>query len=324
MGNKDLTEKNLEKFKDICADIINVLIYDGEQVVLAEDLSDATEESIFKIGRRVREQKRDTAKYWSVGNVRIAMFGLENQTGFEKAMPLRIIGYDGAEYRNELSAQRAARTGNRKRRAENIELLPVPPLYPVVTLVLHFGYKKKWDPRYTSLKECFTIPKGLSSYVSDYRINVFDIAFLSDEQLNAFQSDFRIVADYFVQQRKVYEGILEEYSPSMQTLVHVEEVLNLMTVFTGDNSFVNVYNEFINEKVGGEITMDLIMSRIHDKIKEEKERAEAEKERAEAEKERAEAEKERADAAEERAKAAEEQNELLSREIEQLKAQLGK
>lgn len=38
-------------------------------------------------------------------------------------------------------------------------------------------------------------------YVNDYKINVFEVAFLTPEQVNMFKSDFREVADFFVQKR---------------------------------------------------------------------------------------------------------------------------
>lgn len=38
--------------------------------------------------------------------------------------------------------------------------------------------------------------------MNDYRINLFEIAYLTQEQVALFQSDFRIVADYFVQKRE--------------------------------------------------------------------------------------------------------------------------
>ena len=43
------------------------------------------------------------------------------------------------------------------------------------------------------------IPKELDKYVNDYEIHVFEIAFLDKEEVDLFQSDFRVVADYFVQ-----------------------------------------------------------------------------------------------------------------------------
>ena len=53
----------------------------------------------------------------------MACIGFENQTASDPNMPLRVMGYDGAEYRAQL-------LGN----SEN--------LYPVVTLVLYFGHDK--------------------------------------------------------------------------------------------------------------------------------------------------------------------------------------
>ena len=38
MGEKDVTEKILEDYNDIFADIVNVLVYDGKEVVKPEKL----------------------------------------------------------------------------------------------------------------------------------------------------------------------------------------------------------------------------------------------------------------------------------------------
>jgi len=75
-------------------------------------------------------------------------------------------------------------------------------------------------------------------YINDYKINLFEIAWLTDEQVGMFQSDFRIVADYFVQMRKT-----GTYSGSTEDIVHVQEVLNLMTYLTKDNRFREAYEE---------------------------------------------------------------------------------
>ena len=75
-------------------------------------------------------------------------------------------------------------------------LEPLPDFYPVVTLVLYFG-DTHWKES-LHLKDHLKIPAGLEEYVSDYAAHVFEIAFLSDEQVKLFQSDFRFVAEYFV------------------------------------------------------------------------------------------------------------------------------
>ena len=89
-----------------------------------------------------------------------------------------------------------------------------------------------------SLKECLDIPDRLQPFVSDYRINLFEIAWPEEEQVELFTSDFKIVADYFVQMRKN-----KEYRPSEEIMRHVDEVLKLMTVLTGDSRFEEVLSE---------------------------------------------------------------------------------
>ncbi len=93
-------------------------------------------------------------------------------------MPFRIIGYDGASYRSQLLDEKS------KERC------------PVLSIVLYFGNPRWCGPK--SIKEMVEIPEGLEEYVNDYKIHVFEIAHLTEEQVKRFRSDFRIVADYFV------------------------------------------------------------------------------------------------------------------------------
>lgn len=53
-----------------------------------------------------------------------------------------------------------------------------------------------------------------------------------------FQSDFRIVEDYFVQMREK-----NDYVPSKETIKHVQEVLEFMAVMNEDARFVEAYRE---------------------------------------------------------------------------------
>ena len=85
---------------------------------------------------------------------------------------------------------------------------------------------------------CIKVPKELTPFVNDYRINLFEIAWLSDEEVNLFKSDFRIVVDYFVQMRKN-----RGYVPSKETITHVHEVLQLMSVMTNDSRFEDSCNK---------------------------------------------------------------------------------
>ena len=73
----------------------------------------------------------------------------------------------------------------------------------------------------------------MAEYVSDYKINVFEVSWLSDEVINGFKSDFRIVANFFKQKR-----LNKNYIPDdPQVMIHVDEVLKLLSAMTGDKRY---------------------------------------------------------------------------------------
>lgn len=234
MAEKDITEKLLEEYNDVFADIVNVLLFGGEEVIKPDELGRAGTESHYKADdSKLHEQERDVAKYWEKGGIKIALCGLENQTNIHNDMPMRIINYDGVSYRSQLLAESQR--------------------YPVMTLVLYFGYTKRWDGPVT-LYEMFDIPENMKTYVNDYKINLFEIAYLSDEQVKMFKSDFRIVADYFVQMRKN-----NDYIPDPIEFRHVDEVLKFMEVFAKDKRYTEAFQE---TGTGGVHNMCEVLERI--------------------------------------------------------------
>ena len=222
MAEKDITEKMLEQYNDVFMDIVNVLLFNGEMVVREDDLIDLPTSSSKKIGRKINYQDRDVAKYWQGNKINIAMFGVENQTDPDKLMPLRVISYDGAEYGMQ---------ANRKNKDKM--------KYPVITLVLYLGHKSRWNyPK--NIMGIIDVDNRLKPYINDYKINLFEIAYLPEEKRKLFKSDFRVVVDYLYQIRKNNE-------PEMYKIEHIDEVLNLMSAITNDNRFEEVIEE-VHEK----------------------------------------------------------------------------
>ena len=221
MGQKDLSEKILVAYDDVFADIVNVLMFNGQKKIQPEELEDRGTKDFYKEKGMLHELERDVVKRWRKGAVRFACIGIENQTAADPDMTLRVIGYDGAAYRVQLSDEKQSRER-----------------YPVITIVLYFGYDKKWD-KPLHLLEKLNIPDGLDPYVNDYKVNLFQVAWLSDEQIAMFQSDFKVVADYFVQKRKN-----NSYTPTKTEIKHVEAVLQLLSVMEHDDRFVEtIYSE---------------------------------------------------------------------------------
>ena len=239
MQDKDITEKMLEKYNDVFADILNVLLFDGGDVVDESALTDVLPMSMLKIDGRVRTQERDIAKYWRKNKINVALFGLENQTVPNKLMPLRVFGYDGAEYVKQ----------SRKENSDRAK-------YPVITLVLYLGYEKRWNyPK--RLFDVLDIDEDIRPYVNDFKINLFEIAYLEREKIDLFKSDFRILADYLYQMRKNRDYIADETN-----IAHVEELLTLMSAMTGDNRF----EETINDLKGKEkVNMCEVLDRVEAK-----------------------------------------------------------
>jgi len=243
LAEKDITEKTLESFNDVFADIINGLLFNGEQVLRQEALIDAQTFSMYKANGELHRQDRDVAKYWVDQHgeqitVRLAFLGFENQSSYDPDMPLRVIGYDGAVYRAELLQKER---------------------YPVVTLVLYFG-DRPWG-RNRTLYDVVHIPEKLRPFVNDYKINLFEIANLPKEAANHFHSDFRAVVDYFISSRseQVYD------LKNSADFPHVDAFLTLMSVLTQDNRFA----QSLEGEGGKPQNMSSLLDRIEERGRQE-------------------------------------------------------
>ena len=252
LAAKDYLEKQLLRYADVFADILNVCLFGGKRLISADELVDAATLSVYRDKeQKFRMQERDLAKYWDRCNIRIAFFGIEDQTNVSNIMPLRVIGYDGAIYRDEVNNILDAKDENIKLKEQgktvndNDKRLQI---YPVISVILYFDYKKKWiGPR--SLKECFkNMPPELEPYVNDYKIHVIDVAWLPDETIAQFTSDFRFVAEYFNQMRKE-----NKWKPMPEEIKHVRDLLYFFEELTKDNRFIEMYKKY--EKDGGDATM---------------------------------------------------------------------
>ena len=164
MGEKDMSEKILEDYNDVFSDIVNVLLFHGQELIEPSALESISVHSQYKgEDAKLHEQERDVAKKWKRYNVQLAIIGIENQTAVEKKMPFRLI-------------------------------------------------------------------------VNDYKMEVFEIAWLTDEQLEMFKSDFKVVARFFVNKRRDPDYVADDPTE----IQHVDEVLKLLSVMTGDRDYENV------------------------------------------------------------------------------------
>lgn len=236
---KDRTEKNLEGYNDVFADVSNNLIFKAP-LIKEEDLLPGPTESVFKADTNdsLREQRRDVSKYIRGSNTIVSLVGLENQTAIDKDMGIRMMGYDYGSYRQQID------TGKER--------------YGVVSAVLYFG-KKPWTAGNT-IKQQLNIPKELSPYVSNYSYHLIDVPRLSKKKRDSLTSDFKVVADFFAMKDK------KNYKPSEQVLVHVEAVLHMLKTFTSDQRYQEIEKGIMSEvEKGSAITMCDFAERMEQK-----------------------------------------------------------
>ena len=118
----------------------------------------------------------------------------------------------------------------------------------MITMVLYFGPGHWKAPK--DLHSRLKMPEEVKKYVSNYEINVFEMGYLTQEQVDLFTSDFKVVAEYFMHlvQKTEYKG-------DSQELQHVDEVLDLLHVMTGDDRFEEMQKEARRKKEEGEAIM---------------------------------------------------------------------
>jgi len=220
LGEKDILEKKLLMFNDVFADFVNGIMFDGKDIVKEDELVDLSGWSHYKgDDSKHRFQDRDVVKLWKKENVVISLIGIENQDIPDKNMVFRVLSYDGASYRTQLVEK------ERRKRKKNAGIDgELQDIFPVITFVIYYG-EEEWRHE-TTLHKRLNLDSELKHYVSDYSINLIDLKKLSEDDINKFKKDFKLIADYMVKGSKHKADHID--------LNHPEEVSELILRLTGE------------------------------------------------------------------------------------------
>lgn len=234
MGNKDISEKNLEQYADVFSDIVNALLYCGRKAVKTESLHPAPTETFYRTNSGWCQQFQDACMYeYQNGKVYI-QYTIENQAEEEAQMVLRKAGYEGAVYRGQYGQQEH---------------------FGVVTIVLNWG-KRAWHGS-VNLHEFLSgkvYPDKVKGYIDNQVLHVFDMQHLVPEVRKRFKSDMRIVVDYLAEQ--------ENYQPTTQKIKHPEALMFMLKSLTGDDRFSKILEQLEDGEKGKEgITMCELLDR---------------------------------------------------------------
>ena len=225
LGEKDILEKKLLMFNDVFATFVNGIMFDGEQVVKEDELLDIPSWSQYKgDDSRHRFQDRDVVKLWKKQGIVISLIGIENQDIPDEDMVFRILSYDGASYRTQL-AEKAGRKRRNFEGAKNIEIMEEKSdIFPIITFVIYYG-EEEWKHKIT-LCERLKLEGTITKYVSDYKVNLIDLKKMTEDDINKFKKDFRLLADY------LSNG--SNHTSESTELNHPEEICELILKLTGE------------------------------------------------------------------------------------------
>lgn len=209
-GRFDLPQKELEAYPDVFADIINALVYGGEQIVMPGKLRPAETETRYRDwNRRLRNQFEDIGKYETGedGKAEI-LYLLANQTAVDNRMLLRKCGYVGGCYRGQYNGQ-------------------IADICPVMELVLYWGRKRWRAPR--TMRGFFRkkkLRRCAWNYIDDEKLHVFEMRHLPQEVIRRFRGDMRVLLEYLSDESEAEKGT--------QEIRHPAALLEMMGELSGD------------------------------------------------------------------------------------------
>ena len=185
--------KNNNRF----ADLFNVCVFEGREVVKSDQLEDFDTDvsAVYKDGDQISpiQRARDVIKKDQQGNTYIIL-GLENQTKVDYSMPLRVLEYDVYTYRNELNRILSESGRKSLRKGEK--------LHATISIVMYYG-EKTWDgPR--NLHDLLEIPAGMEKLLPSYPMNFIEI---QNERRKFKDPDVQAL---FTQVQGIRENNLEE------------------------------------------------------------------------------------------------------------------
>ncbi len=200
----DTILKNFWRDNHHFADLFNAALFDGEQVLNPDDLSEADTDlsSIIKFNGHAETVQKvlDVVKKTAYG-LDFVIWGLENQERIHYAMPLRHMIGDAFSYLKEYN-EIAAKNRKDKDFTTSDEFLSnmkkTDRLHPVISLCVYYG-ENPWDGP-LCLMDMLEIPDKIRTLVSDYKMNLIELR--TSGALKFHDSDVNTVFDI---SRSIYE-----------------------------------------------------------------------------------------------------------------------
>lgn len=250
---QDVSTRNLEEYPDVFADISNVNLYDGEQVILPEQLELLPSNLSYRdIEGESRELRPDIRMKVRESGMEISVMCIENQAGICNTMPVRDMGYQYASYQEQIRKIKDANNRDGKNYFTK-EIGDEQRLIPVISMILYFG-KEKWT-KPLSLLDMLDIPdekrKIVEPLIQNHSIRVIHLGEQDKLTRRKYRSDFRYVVEYLACQGDA-EQFQQFIAEEGEELTHPEEVFDVMGALTSDKHYQQVKEEIKKNMEKGE------------------------------------------------------------------------
>ena len=227
MGKADVYAGDYLENPEIFADLLNGILYQGEQIVRAEELQEQDGELRSISERDVKKTIRDKVRLWR--GTAFAVFAVENQMKVDYRMVIRAMLSEAMAYDKQWKKLREKRMskemqetdGEEKSRRErefgegkvsgekrkpqegNLTsdefisgMRKEDKFVPVITVIVYYGREKRWDGATTlyELLDAEGNEEVILPFVTNYRLNVFD--YHDYEEFGQFRSELQSVFEF--------------------------------------------------------------------------------------------------------------------------------
>ena len=263
MGKGNVAVRQFIKNKKRFADMFNAKLFQGRQVIRAEDLEEIDSESDILLEdkdgkRRAVQRYRDVVMRWK-DCIDLVIFACENQAKIHYAMPVRNMIYDGLSYMDQIKQLWDTHEGNKDTLTQEEYLSRFrknDKIYPVITLVWYFG-TELWDGSINlhdmfGLSEDSSVKDALQKFVPNYWINLIDAQHMED--INQFQTDLqqifgmlkcmkdkRKLRNYIRENKDYFQNVDEETYFAIEELLQTKRLLK-ETVKRVEKGAANMYD----------------------------------------------------------------------------------
>ena len=287
MGKSNIAVKQWLRDKQRFADLFNGTVFQGQQIVLPEELEEIDSESSIIVTDKENkengvEKYRDIAMRWKK-NTELAILACENQKKVHYAMPVRMMIYDGLSYADQIRQVWRKREPDKTITEEEFlsKFCKKDKIYPVISLVFYYGLNP-WDGS-TDLYGMFQQENEIRNseiwkqYLPNYKMNLIDAG--NVEAVEKFRSDLQLIFGmlkyrgkgnsmhkYLEKHRDYFSSVDRETYQALRELLHSESKLKYVVSGKNGKGSLNmckalddIYNNGLNE---GMKTMILTCSEL--------------------------------------------------------------